>query len=76
MYVIYKIYKIYESYYMNIDIPDIPFRFHLLKWRFVEANATTFSFGPWVTCHCAHGVVEEPEVRIHADEVLPWDGDG
>lgn len=19
---------------MNIDIPDIPFRFHLLKWRF------------------------------------------
>jgi len=36
-----------------------------------EANATTFSFGPWVTCHCAHGVVEEPEVRIHADEVLP-----
>jgi hypothetical protein len=40
-----------------------------------EANATTFSFGPWVTCHCAHGVVEEPEVRIHADEALPWDGD-
>ena len=34
-----------------------------------KANATTFSFGPWVTCHCAHAVVEEPEVRIHADEV-------
>ncbi|CAK9010752.1 unnamed protein product [Durusdinium trenchii] len=37
------------------------------SWR-PPANATTFSFGPWVTCHCAHGMVEEPEVRIHADE--------
>lgn len=39
------------------------------SWR-PPANATTFSFGPWVTCHCAHGVVEEPEVRIHADEEI------
>eukprot|EP00434_Breviolum_minutum_P031227 symbB.v1.2.027616.t1/scaffold2845.1/size69024/4 len=37
------------------------------SWR-PPANATTFSFGPWVTCHCAHGAVEEPEMRIHADE--------
>ncbi|CAJ1385686.1 unnamed protein product [Effrenium voratum] len=38
-------------------------------WR-PPANATSFSFGPWVTCHCAHGVVEEPEMRIHHDEEI------
>lgn len=37
-------------------------------WR-PPANAQTFSFGPFLTCHCAHGVADDGEVAIDREEI-------